>query len=305
MLYISRKINDTLFVVTDTDDSVSTKVSADKIKEFVSLGVDIKGATKYVVDVYNENAAIAKLNVLVGIQLKVSNGVLSQSECTDRFNSNFTLRLSDYCDKILISGLDFKPKKGSKLTIKLDDKIKDISFNAFHSYNLRSNLIFDITEFSNETYIEKLYNESILYLCDSVDIIIDNNIWRKRKWFCIALMERVNDSIDTESIDFDLSEYDDIIYQRYMYIFYQFKTITIHIQHRAPSYVKIDNDFYKDLSNLDFVVSIIASSTQIQRKSIAILCNYIMYFGGHEEVLEVYKNFMSRFVRLYTTAFGR
>lgn len=199
MLYISKQLTKSKFMVMDTDDGIEQPASREELYDYVMhKGLDIKGVD-YIKDStsgeYNlsiepymieSNSKLSKQAVLNGVVMTVTNGCLTRLSFNNSVRGGSTINLADYCNSIADYAIDAcENYKGDKpIVLVLDSSIKVASkaFKNLHSY-IKNLVHVDVSKCSDKTansvYRAILGNDT-LYLFDNGGFsIIDTNETRK------------------------------------------------------------------------------------------------------------------------------
>lgn len=206
MLYISRSFEYGTFGVVDTDDNVEEVVSGEMLKELVcEVGLEIFGASRveypsgnmefhifpYQVEP-DDTVLQTKLRTLFGVEVVKNKGVVVGISLRNaRLPRDMSIRLSDLGDFYgeCILDWDFKDYSGPKLTLVVDDNIKQVHPMTFYPpisglgfSNDVSGFVLDVRGLSDEELLYEIYNCAYAFEGDPKDAIIDREDRVARMW---------------------------------------------------------------------------------------------------------------------------
>lgn len=178
MLYLSKRVGNDKFGITDTDDNTETVVCYRDLVKTVRLGIEIQGVEtewrnfrgeqmlciKRTTVQQNEaylTTKQVKTKALKGVDVIVSGDEITSINWDDRIvKAGTRIRLSDYGSKCADSIL-FIPfqEHTSRIIIVLDDKVR-IKKNTFHDA-CRTKAQIDLSEVTNQRHVKFVYDEWI------------------------------------------------------------------------------------------------------------------------------------------------
>lgn len=206
MLYISRRLTRSKFMVMDTDDGIEQPAEYEELYDCViNKGIEIKGVDYYrnnsngtyslIINPYmlESSSKLAKQAMLNGINMTVTNGCLTKFSTNDNVRS-CTVNLADYCDSIADYAIDYCYKSQGRndetVVLVLDPGIK-ITSKAFKNVSGYGTSIIRVDvsrcpdKMANSVY-RAVFGNAILHDYDEDSIsIIDTNI--TRRYFNIVL----------------------------------------------------------------------------------------------------------------------
>lgn len=200
MLYVSSKLKDNTYMVTDTDDGVETEVNVSSLPDILKLGIKIHGVDVVktgntqqlkvrVIDTEKSSALRTKTKVMKGVDITVIDGsILSIRFGRESIKSDCAIRLSDFgksCEPHMFktSGYiwDYELDITHKCTFILDDNI-DITDSSFAGAFNFDFVRVDVSEVTNTDTVKLIYDCLYSSWFDGSGFydIIDKNRHRKR-----------------------------------------------------------------------------------------------------------------------------